>query len=72
MSDISKEEKKKLSQKLREFRKQGLLSYGKYLEEQLEFASREKSRKKYKKYIEDQIVANQKKISKIDAKLGLS
>lgn len=69
MSKISSSEKKKLADKLRQFQKKGLQQYGKYLQDQLKFASKSDLRIHYKKYIEDQIAMNDEKIRKIDAKL---
>jgi hypothetical protein len=69
MDNISEKEKSKFRIKLLEFEKQGLESYGKYLEDQLEFASKSTIRESYKKYIENQIVLNTEKIQKIEGKL---
>lgn len=69
MEPITEKEKQTLKQKLFEFQKSGLVSYGKYLTEQLEFASKSDSRKAYKKYIEEQIEMNNRKIQEIDEKL---
>jgi uncharacterized membrane protein YgaE (UPF0421/DUF939 family) len=69
MSKVTSTEKKKFSKKLLEFQKKGLQQYGKYLNDQLKFASRSDIRKHYKKYIEDQIAQNIKKIKTIEGKL---
>ena len=69
MTKVTSDDKKKFSQKLFEFQKKGLLQYGKYLDDQLKFASKAEIRKLYKKYIEDQIILNNKRIKNIDAKL---
>ncbi|MCB0409363.1 MAG: hypothetical protein KDD29_04040 [Flavobacteriales bacterium] len=69
MENITENEKRTLTQKLLEFQKTGLLSYGKYLTEQLEFASKSESRNAYKKYVEEQIIMNNQKIKEIDDKL---
>lgn len=69
MENISENEKKTLTQKLLEFQKSGLLSYGKYLTEQHEYASKSDSRSAYKKYIEEQIEMNKLNIDEIDEKL---
>jgi hypothetical protein len=69
MTKVTADHKKKVSQKLLEFQKKGLLQYGKYLENQLKFASKAEIRKLYKKYIEDQIILNDKRIKSIDSKL---
>ncbi len=69
MSDIPKEEKKSVKNKLREFEKQGLLSYRNYLDEQLIFASQSESRASYKKYIEKQLKRTNEKIERIENKL---
>ena len=65
MEDITDDEKRTLSQKLKEFQKQGLVSYGKYLSDQLEYASKSDIRKAYKKYIEHQIEMNNEKINQL-------
>jgi hypothetical protein len=62
-------DKKKFTKKLREFQKKGLLQYGKYLDNQLKIASKKDSWKHYKKYIEDQIELNNRKVKKIEASL---
>ena len=69
MENVSENEKKTLKQKFLEFQKLGLVSYGNYLTEQLEFASKSDLRSPYKKYIEDQIEINNRKIEEIDEKL---
>lgn len=69
MENVTEKEKRTLGQKLLEFQKTGLLSYGKYLADQLEFASKSESRNAYKKYVEEQIAINNQKIKEIDDKL---
>ncbi len=69
MSDIPREEKKSVKNKLREFEKQGLLSYRNYLDERLIFASQSESRASYKKYIEKQLKRTNEKIERIENKL---
>lgn len=69
MSNITKEEKKTLKNKFREYEKQGLLAYGKYLQEQLVYASKSDIRAAYKKYIEKQILRNNEKIEHLNTKL---
>ena len=69
MSNITKEEKKTLKNKFREYEKQGLLAYGKYLQEQLVYASKSDTRVAYKKYIEKQILRNNEKIEHLNTKL---
>jgi len=69
MENVSENEKRNLKQKLLMFQKTGLVSYGNYLTEQLEFATKSDSRSAYKKYIEDQIELNNTKIKEIDEKL---
>jgi hypothetical protein len=69
MENVSENEKKTLKQKFLEFQKSGLVSYGKHLTEQHEFASKSNSRSAYKKYIEEQIEMNNRKIEEIDEKL---
>lgn len=69
MEQVTEIEKKTVTQKLLEFQKKGLVSYGKYLAEQLEFASQSESRKAYYQYVKKQLANNQKKISRINKKL---
>ena len=68
MADISSA-KKALSKKLLNFQKNGLEQYAKYLGDQLKMAGDKKSKAAYKKYIEQQIAATDKKIKSIGAKL---
>lgn len=70
MENVTDTEKSTLKQKLLEFQKKGLESYGKYLVEQLEYAAKSDSRKAYKQYVEDQIELNIKRISEIEEKLA--
>lgn len=69
MENVTEKEKRTLGQKLLEFQRPGLISYGKYLTEQLDYASKSESRNAYKKYIQDQIKINDKKVADIDEKL---
>ena len=69
MENITENEKKTLGQKLLDFQKSGLVSYGNYLNEQLEFASNSESRNAYKNYVLDQLELNNKKIQQIEEKL---
>ena len=69
MKKVTSDDKKKFSQKLLEFQKKGLQQYGKYLDEQLKFASKSEIRALYKTYIESQIALNDKRIKNIDSKL---
>ena len=69
MEKVTKKEKNKLVRKLLKFEKKGLISYGKYLDDQLVYASKKTIRKSYKKYIKDQILLNIKKLEKIEKKL---
>ncbi|MFT4802181.1 MAG: hypothetical protein ACI93N_001958 [Flavobacteriaceae bacterium] len=69
MENVTEQEKSKLRIKLLEFEKHGLESYGKYLLDQLEYASKSKIRASYKRYIENQIISNNEKIKKIENKL---
>jgi len=69
MRQVTKDEKKKIAEKLLKFKKKGLESYGSYLDEQFIYASKKNSRKQYKKYIKNQLAMNNKKIQKINAKL---
>jgi len=65
MKEVTEEEKKTITQKLKSFQLQGLISYGKYLTDQLEYASKSDIRKAYKKYIENQIEMNNEKITRL-------
>ena len=67
MENITENEKRTLGQKLLEFQKVGLISYGNYLTDQLEQTSATK--KAYKKYIEDQLEMKKRKINDIEEKL---
>lgn len=69
MENVSENEIRTLRQKLLEFQKSGLVLYGAYLTQQHEFASESSSRMAYKKYVEDQIEMNNRKIEEIDKKL---
>lgn len=69
MKTVSKSDKQKLKRKLLKIEKSGLLSYRAYLTEQFVNAADNKSKKKYSRYIEDQVVATDLKIEKIGKKL---
>lgn len=69
MDSTIKHEKKTLKQQLLAFQKMGLVSYGAYLTEQDESASKSDSKTAYRKYIQKQIEKNNRKIVKIDEKL---
>lgn len=69
MENITENEKRSLGQKLLEFQRIGLVSYGNFLNEQLDFASKSDSRNAYKKYVQNQIEMNAQKINDIDEKL---
>jgi hypothetical protein len=69
MENVTENEKKSLGQKLLGFQRTGLVSYGKYLTEQLDYASKSELRNAYKRYVEDQIKMNDTKIVEIDEKL---
>jgi len=69
MENVTEQEKSKLRIKLLEFEKHGLILYGEYLQEQLEYASKSKIRNSYKKYIENQIIMKDEKNRKIESKL---
>lgn len=68
MENVTDQEKKNLSQKLREFQLAGLISYAKYLQSQLD-QSQSDLKKHYRKYIENEIVRNNSKIKEIAAKV---
>ncbi len=69
MENLFESEKRSLAQKLLEFQRGGLVSYGKYLADQLEYAKNSKTRNAYKKYILEQIEKNKTKVEEIDEKL---
>ena len=50
MGKVSEKKRNKLSKKLLKFERKGLVSYGKYLENQMVYASKKNIRKQYKKY----------------------
>jgi len=70
MGKINKDEKRTIWQKLREFKKDGLVSYAKYLADQLEQSEGKEIRKAYTKYIKKEIASTAKKIAKLEAKLA--
>ncbi len=69
MAKINPEEKSIVYQKFLEFQKSGLVKYGKYLEDQLKIASKSEHKKLYKKYIENEIIRNTKKIKSVENKM---
>ncbi|MDX2173185.1 MAG: hypothetical protein SFY56_08700 [Bacteroidota bacterium] len=69
MAKINSEEKNIVYKKFLEFQISGLLKYGKYLETQLKIASKSESKKLYKKYIENEIIRNTKKIKSVEDKM---
>jgi len=70
MTKLEKKDKDKLAKKLLKFQRKGLLSYREYLEKEYLNAADIKSKKKYCRYIEDQIVFTDKKLKKIAKKIG--
>lgn len=71
MDTVSENEKRTLGQKLLEFQRSGLESYGQYLADQLESTAKSESKSAYRNYIEEQLASNQAKIKEIDEKLGI-
>ena len=69
MDNVTDYEKRNLLHKMLEFQKIGLVSYGKYLNAQLELASKSTMSDAYKKYVEDQLQLNNQKINELDQKL---
>jgi len=69
MAKLNSEEKNIVYRKFLEFQQSGLIKYGKYLDDQLKIASRSESKKLYKKYIESEIIRNNKKIKSVKNKL---
>lgn len=70
MEDITKDEKKSLKKSMREFKKQGLQSYAKYLREQLAYAEKAEYRASYIRHLEQQVAETESKIARIDKKLA--
>ena len=70
MEEVTESEKSTLKQRLLEIQRSGLQSYGKYLGEQLDYASKSEMRNAYKRYIQDQIEMNSQKIADLDEKLS--
>lgn len=70
MENITPVQKKTLKAKILQLRKKGLLAYGKDLERQLKAAGDSKIKKAYREYLEKEIVKNNARIAKIEAKLG--
>ncbi len=66
---VTKLEKQKVKRKLLKIELKGLISYKDYLTAQYIEASDKKSKKKYARYIEEQVVTTDKKISKLKDKL---
>ncbi|MCB0510227.1 MAG: hypothetical protein H6579_05845 [Chitinophagales bacterium] len=60
--------KKELKQKMVECIRKGLLSYGTYLQKELENAQGD-SKKMYKKYIEAELQRYERRLTKLDMKL---
>ncbi|MFD1551647.1 hypothetical protein DNU06_02910 [Putridiphycobacter roseus] len=70
MAKLEKNDKLKLSKKLLKIQKKGLVSFREYLEKEYFNAADDKTKKKYCRYIEDQIVDTDKKLRKMDKKIG--
>lgn len=69
MKNVTDQQKWVIRSKMLEFQKSGLLSYGKYLDEQLKFASKSHLRVAYKSYIEQEIIRNNDKIRTLNERL---
>jgi len=69
MEEESEKEIGLLKQKFLEFERMGLVSYEKYLKNELEFALKKRIRKYYKNYIISQLEMTGKKIEKLTKKL---
>ncbi|WP_318958779.1 hypothetical protein [Lishizhenia sp.] len=69
MKNVTDKQKWVIRSKMLEFQKNGLLSYGKYLDEQLKFASKSQLRVAYKSYIEKEITRNNDKIRILNERL---
>ncbi len=70
MAKVEKKDKEKLSKKLFKLQKKGLIAYRAYLEKEYLNAADNKSKKKYCRYIEDQIVDTDLKLKKLTKKIG--
>lgn len=57
------------AQKFNEFQLKGLESYGKYLKQQLKLSKTHENWDSYKKYIEKEILRNDKKIASVKDKM---
>lgn len=69
MGEVSNTQKWIIRKKMLEFQKNGLVSYGNYLDDQLEYASKSKIRMAYKSYIEKEITRNNDKIRMLNERL---
>lgn len=69
MEEVSENEKRGLKHKLLEFQKTGLLSYGRYLDNELENSKDKTNRRAYTRYIEQEIDRNKKKLEEIEETL---
>ncbi len=69
MEEVTQKEIGLLKQKFFEFERMGLVSYEKYLEAELVYASKSEIRKYYKNYIISQLEMTAKKIEKLTKKL---
>lgn len=63
------DDKNTIYKKFLEFQISGLIKYGKYLENQLIIASKSEHKKLYKKYIENEIIRNTKKMKSVEDKM---
>jgi len=70
MDNVTENEKRTIGQKFLEFKRVGMISYGKYLVDQLEYSSKSKIRTAYVNYIKDQIEMNNRGIDEVDKKLN--
>ena len=66
MKNVTQKEKNKLAVKLNKFKRKGLVSYGKYLAEQIEGA---KPKSAYKKYLKAQLKSNKMKIAALELEM---
>ena len=60
---------KKVTKKLLEFQGHGLKQYGKYLDDQLKKAGNKKSKQAYVKYLNAQVIQNDKRVKKLKDKI---
>lgn len=69
MENVTNKQKWVIRSKMLEFQKNGLLSYGKYLEDQLRTTSNSQLKLAYRSYLEQEIQRNNDKIRMLNERL---